>query len=157
MAKHEKTILLLGAGHPDENLEKRRRVRDKLQSEPYGYRAIIMEDYPDSGKVLVETYTEKFFRILKERQPQMVFAIFPKRGKYTAIEWELGALSCRSKSYKNFRKKVVLMLNDISKMKRLSAFSKQYVSKGASTFCNWRTLPEEIHLQYEIRRKNLPH
>ena len=88
-ARHGDVIVfLLGPGYPPANLNRRRRLRDRLKNS--GINAIVMEDVRTQPG---ESLTDKFRRILRDLEPTLYLAIFTERGKPLGLTFELGLLT----------------------------------------------------------------
>lgn len=84
--KSKFVILLLGPGFPGVELAKRKLVAQELRKK--NYKVIVMEeerDWLEYGTIL-----DKFHDLLKKFDPQLIVALFMKRGSPLGVTFEIG-------------------------------------------------------------------
>ena len=80
-------VFLLGPGFPPPELDRRRRLKERLTNR--GIEAILMEDIPQWQSTL----SEKFRGIIEEMRPDVLIAIFTRHGSPLGVTFEIGYLT----------------------------------------------------------------
>jgi len=128
-ARRRITVFLLGPGFPREQLAERKRLQKQLRR--YGINAIVMETLPQWTSPRI---TDKFRDILSAFSPNVIVAIFTKRGKPLGVTFELGYLAGYYGVDKLRKMLAICVERGVDEIKLMTQYVRELLPENGRTF-----------------------